>query len=117
VTVHIYYKRESRPVLVINVTTASLLVQCSRWPIEAAVINIFFLRQCHLFFRRVRKIPKSDYQLVMSVCLSVCLSVCPSYRPYVNPFAWNNYASIKRIFMIYDMRVFLETLSRKFKFD
>ena len=44
----------------------------------------------------------------MSFVVSVCLSVCPS--------SWNNSSPTVRIFMIFDISVFFEYLSRKFKF-
>jgi hypothetical protein len=47
---------------------------------------------------------KSDFQL-RHVCPSVCTS------------AWNNSAPNGRIFIKFDIRAFLENLSRKFKFD
>ena len=59
------------------------------------------------FFRRVRKVAKSDYYL-RRVCLSVCLPVRPS--------AWNNSALIERILIKFDIWTFPENLSRKFKF-
>ena len=57
-------------------------------------------------FRRVRKISKSDYYL----------QVCPSVRPSVRPSAWVYSAPTGRISMKFDISVFIENLSRKFKF-
>ena len=54
---------------------------------------------------RVRKIAKNDYYLRH-------VHLCPSVRPS----AWSNSAPTGRIFMKFDMRVFFETRSRKFKF-
>jgi len=54
-------------------------------------------------FRRVRNIPKS-YSYFRHVYLSVSLS------------AWNNSASIGRIFVKFHCSVFFEHLLRKFKF-
>ena len=53
-------------------------------------------------FRGVRKISKSDYWL---------RQVCPSC-----PHAFNNSAPTARIFMKFDIAVFLQNLSRKFNF-
>jgi len=52
------------------------------------------------YFRRDRKIAKSDFNFVISVC----------------PSAWNNAASTERIFMRFYIWVFFENLSTKFKF-
>jgi len=51
---------------------------------------------------RVSQIAKSDYLL-----RHFCLSVCPS--------AWKNWAITCRIFVQYDIWIFLENLSRNFK--
>ena len=53
-----------------------------------------------LFLRRVRSIAKSDYSFVMPV----------------RPSSWNNSAPTGRILMKFDIWVFFENLSRKFKF-
>jgi len=39
-----------------------------------------------------------------------------SFVMSVRLFEWNNYATIRRIFMKFDISVFWEQLSRKFKF-
>jgi hypothetical protein len=51
----------------------------------------------------IHKIAKSDYKL-RHVCPSLC------------PFAWNNSAPIGRMFKVFDICVFFEHLSIKFKF-
>ena len=55
-------------------------------------------------YRRVRKIAKSDYCFVVSGCLSI------------RPFAWDKSAPTGWIFMKFDICLFLQTLSIKFKF-
>jgi len=64
--------------------------------------SIHTLDKNHL--RRIRKITKRDYYL-RHVCQP---SVCPS--------AWNNPASNVRNFMTFNIWVFLESLTKKFKF-
>jgi len=49
----------------------------------------------------------------MSVYLSVCLSVCPSVYPFVR---MEKRFSTGRIFYEFDISVFFENMSRKFKF-
>jgi hypothetical protein len=44
----------------------------------------------------------------LPACLPVCLSVCLS--------GWKKWARTGRIFMTFDVRMFLENLSRKFNF-
>jgi hypothetical protein len=51
-----------------------------------------------------RKIVKSDFSFVMSVC--------PSFRPS----AWSNWAPTGQIFITFDIWVFFENMSTKFKF-
>jgi len=58
--------------------------------------------------RCVHKIAKATNRFFMSVCPSVRLSVCPS--------AWNNSTSTEQIFILFDIYVVFEKLSRKFKF-
>jgi len=60
-------------------------------------------RICRMVFRRVLKIVKSDYEL-RHEWSSVRLSAC------------NNSIPIGRIFMKFDIWVFFENLSKKFKF-
>jgi hypothetical protein len=59
-------------------------------------------------FRRVRKIAKRDHYYLRRVCLSVRLSVLPhgTIRLQLDGFSWN-----------FDVWVFFENLSRKFKFS
>jgi hypothetical protein len=52
---------------------------------------------------------KGTINLVISV---LCMSVCPSVRQS----AWNNSAPTARIFIKFNITVFFENLSRKFKF-
>jgi len=59
--------------------------------------------KCHLVFRRVRKIGKSYYYL-----RHFCLPVRSS--------AWNISAPTGRIFMKFEIRIFLENLSKKSSF-
>ena len=58
-------------------------------------------------FRRVCITTKSDYYLHY---------VCPSVRPSVRLSTWNNSALTGRIFMKFDIWVFFENMSGKFKF-
>jgi hypothetical protein len=62
------------------------------------LISKLVIATTELVDRRVCKIAKSDYYL------------CPSLS------VWNNSASMERIFMKFDMRLFLKSLLRKFKF-
>jgi hypothetical protein len=77
-------------------------------------VNFTFLS----FFRRVRKIAKSDYRLC-HICLSVCLSACQSVRPCVCvcPSAWNNFAPTGQIFVKFDICAFFQKLSRILEFN
>jgi len=54
------------------------------------------------------KLRKVTISFVMSVRLSIPLCICLS--------AWNNSAPIRWIFTKFDVRAFLENLSRKIKF-
>jgi hypothetical protein len=53
-----------------------------------------------------------DDSLKSRIIHHVCLSVQPSVRPST----WNNSARTGRIFIKFDIQLFFETLSRKFKF-
>ena len=55
----------------------------------------------------------------MYVCMYVRMYACMSVHPSVlsaNPFTWNNSAPTGKIFKKFDIWVFFENLSRKFKF-
>ena len=60
-------------------------------------------------------IKKATISFVTSICLAVCLSTCLPNRTSVRLSAWNNSAPTGRIFMIFDICVFFETVSRKIK--
>ena len=81
-------------------------VACQKNGQEAKIIialeNLEFIGKdafCLVFFGRVNKIAKSDYQL---------RHICPS--------AWNNSAPAGQIFKTFKIWVFFENLSGKFKF-
>jgi hypothetical protein len=61
----------------------------------------------HLICRRVRKIPKSDYQL-----RHIYLTICPS----IQSLACNNSTPTRWIFIKFDALALFEKLSRKFNF-
>jgi hypothetical protein len=61
------------------------------------------------FLGVLAKLRKATISCVMSVGLSPCVPVGRS--------AWNNWASTGRIFMKFDISVFFENLSKKFKFN
>jgi len=69
--------------------------------------KISWTKMSVFLIRRSREIAKSDYGL-HHVCLSLCLSI--------HPFAWTNSAPTGQIFTRFDIGVYLEYLSRKFKF-
>jgi hypothetical protein len=54
---------------------------------------------------------KAAISFVMTVCLFVCLSASASLS--VRPSAWNNSAPTGRIFMKFNIRVFLEDVWRR----
>ena len=64
------------------------------------VQNVSTLRGKTRFVGAFEKLRKTTVSFVMSVCLSVC------------PSAWNNSAPSGRIFMKFDISVFLENLTR-----
>jgi hypothetical protein len=66
----------------------------------------------HLIFRRFSQ--NCEKRLLSLSCLSLCLSF--RLRLSVCLSAWNNSAPTERIFMKFDIWVFFESLSRKFKF-
>ena len=60
---------------------------------------------------------RSVCEIVISSLLALsCLSISLSVRPSVPPSAWNNSASTGGIFMKFNIRLFFEDLSRRFKF-
>jgi hypothetical protein len=63
-------------------------------------------------FRSFRKIAKSNYKTLSYVFVSLFLSVRLSLRPS----AWNNSAPTGRNSMKYDIWIFFNNRSRKFKF-
>ena len=84
-------------------------LQNSKFSISSPVIMILclLLNACLIFFRRFRKISKSECQHS---------HVCPSVRPSVHPSPWNNSAPPGWIFMKFHIWVLFENPSRKFKF-
>ena len=82
--------------------TRRVLHDCFRIVCGVAVVSRSVANR--QFFRRARKITK---KATVSIAMSVCLSVCPSAC---------NSAPTGRIFMSFDIWVFFENLSIKFKF-
>jgi len=94
----------------VNVLTLELNLTCAEGVLLKAVsFNVMDFSRSYFFvvysksFKRVRKIVKSHYYLC-HIYPSVCLS------------AWNNSASTGRIFIKFHLRLFLKSLSIKFKF-
>jgi len=73
---------------------------------EFSWVILHFSLQQNVVYRAHSQI--CDKRLFASSCLSV--------RKYVRPSAWNNSAPTGRIFIKFDIWVFLENLSRKFNF-
>ena len=68
--------------------------------LRRAFLTVIKLSSHLTVFEHVRKILKATF---------ICLSNCPS--------AWNTWAPTARIFIKFDVEVFFENLSRKFKFS
>jgi hypothetical protein len=78
-----------------------------------SALLILFLKNTYL--GAFAKLRKATVSLVMSVYLSVCLSTCLSVRPSVRMEKLNSPPN-GRIFMKFNIWVFFENLSKKFKF-
>ena len=63
------------------------------------------------FLGTFRTSAKSYYQL-----RHICPSIFPSFLLSVRPFGWNNSVPTRQILIKFDICVFSENLSRKFKF-
>ena len=75
------------------------------WCVSVCVCVCVHLYDVHQFLDTFTKLQILTISFVMSFHLSICLS------------AWNNLTPTEQIFTKFDVSVFFETLSRKFKYD
>jgi hypothetical protein len=100
-------------------TITSLKVSCSRW-LSAPVVERRFHLHCSLYYSTWYK-----YSSAIACCSNVCIffgafaklrkATIASYCPSACLFAWNSSTPTGRIFMEFNIWVFLKKLSRRLK--